>query len=525
MSKFNNNNIIVVSILLLVSFVSCIKNDLPYPKIQQNILSLVAEGELSSATIDNNALTVELSLKETTDLKKVKFSQYTYTEGAESSVNFLEGTYDLSSPIKVDLFKYYSFEWTISAHQSIERYFSVAGQIGATIIDEIGRRVIVYVPDNLDKSKLEVTSIKLGPEGLTTITPEITVGVFDFSAPMHIEVSYFDVKEEWTIYVDTTDAIVSTTQVDAWTNVIWAYGSAPEDAENGFQYKTTVSVDWIDLPKEYITYNGGAFYAYIPHLKAQTEYVVRAVSDENIGNEIIVKTEGLEVLPNPSFDNWWLNDKVWCPWEQDGVSFWDTGNTGAATLGQSNVLPSDDTPLGFGKSAKLETKFIGIAGVGKLAAGSIYSGSFRKVDGTNGILDFGRPWSTRPTKLKGYYKYTSNPIDYASEEWKHLVGQPDTCNIYVMLTDWNSPFEIRTNPKNRQLLDLNSPEIIAYGEFRTGTSTEEWVNFEIEFKYRATNRKPKYIVVAAAASRLGDYFTGGTGTTLYVDEFSLEYDY
>ena len=37
-------------------------------------------------------------------------------------------------------------------------------------------------------------------------------------------------------------------------------------------------------------------------------------------------------------------------------------------------------------------------------------------------------------------------------------------------------------------------------------------------------RKPTYIVISAAASYLGDYFTGGEGSTLYIDEFSLEYD-
>lgn len=518
-------NIYILLVVLSICITSCIKNDLPYPRIQQNILSLVAEGELSSAIIDNNALTIEISLSETTNIKKVSFTEYSYTEGAKSSVNLLEGTYDLSSPMIVELTKYYSYDWIISAKQSIERYFTIAGQIGETIIDVVGKRVIVYIPENLDKNSLEVTSIKLGPADVSVLTPEIPLGVYDFSEPVHVEVAYYDEKENWTIYVDTTTAIVTTTQVDAWTNVIWAYGAAPADANNGFQYKEVSSSDWIDLPKEYITYNGGAFSAYIPHLKAQTDYVVRAVSDENLGNEIAVKTEGFEVLPNPSFDLWWLDNKVWCPWEEGGESFWDTGNTGAATLGQSNVVPSDDTPHGIGKSAKLETKFIGIAGVGKLAAGSIYSGSFRKVDGTNGILDFGRPWNTRPTKLKGYYKYTSAPTDYASEEWKHLIGKPDTCNIYIILADWTTPYEIRTNPKNRQLLDLNSPEIIAHGELRSGTSIETWQEFEIELKYRATNRKPKYIVVAAAASRLGDYFTGGTGTVLYVDEFSLEYDY
>lgn len=523
----NNSNIyntILVAVCLLMS--GCIKNDLPYPKIQQNILSIAAHGEQSPATIDSKTMTAEIHLAENVDIKNVRFSDFTITEGATSSVDLLEGTHNLTTPMKVVLTGYQSYEWIISATQTFERYFSIAGQIGETTIDPVGRRVVLYVPNNLNKKALEVTSVKLGPAEVSTLTPAIEPGVYDFSKPMQVTVSYFDIVEEWTIYVDTTNAIVTTTQVDAWANVIWAYGAAPEGAENGFQYRKATSSQWIDLPQDYISHNGGAFTAYIPHLDTMTEYVVRAVSGENIGNEITVITESILELPNASFDDWWLkDDKVWCPWAQSDESFWDTGNTGAATLGQSNVVPSDNTPNGKGKSAMLETKFVGIAGVGKLAAGSIYSGSFKKVDGTNGILDYGRPWTARPVSLRGYYNYTTAPIDYVSDETQHLLGLPDTCSIYIALADWTAPYEIRTNPKNRQLFDLNSPSIIAYGELRSGTSTDGWQEFNIPLQYRATNRRPSYIVISCAASRYGDFFTGGTGALLYVDDFSLVYDY
>ena len=40
-----------------------------------------------------------------------------------------------------------------------------------------------------------------------------------------------------------------------------------------------------------------------------------------------------------------------------------------------------------------------------------------------------------------------------------------------------------------------------------------------------TSRVPTYIVVVASASKYGDYFTGGDGSVLFIDDFSLEYDY
>lgn len=34
-----------------------------------------------------------------------------------------------------------------------------------------------------------------------------------------------------------------------------------------------------------------------------------------------------------------------------------------------------------------------------------------------------------------------------------------------------------------------------------------------------------YLFVVATTSRYGDYFTGGEGSELYIDELSLDYDY
>lgn len=504
----------------------CIKNDLPYPRIQQNILSIAAEGEASPATISQDDLSVVLHLDETVNPRSVCFTDFTYTSGAECSKNLLEGTYDLTQPLQVTLSLYQDYTWTVSAEQTIERYLTVAGQIGETVIDVPGKRVVLYVPATADLHRIAVNSIKLGPRGVTTLSPHIKAGdVIDASSPVRIKVSYFDVEETWTLYVDTTESLVTTTQADAWVNVLWVYGNAPENADNGFQYRPASSSEWITVPKSSIVFNGGSFSACIPHLSPLTEYVVRAYSDQNMGNEIAVRTSAGLDLPNPGFENWWLNGKVWCPWAEGAESWWDTGNKGAATLGQSNVTPSEYTPSGIGLSAKLETKFVGIAGIGKLAAGSIYAGTFVKVDGTNGILDFGRPWDARPTKLKGYYSYTTSPINYASEEFKHLMNRPDSCHIWVALTDMDAPCQIRTNPKNRQLFNPDDPGVIAYGSFVRGDNTDGWQPFEVELKYKATNRKPKYMLVVCAGSKYGDYFTGGTGTVLYVDDFSLGYDY
>lgn len=511
--------------ILSVMFSGCIKNDLPYPKIPQYILKLAAQGEIQPAKLDSVNYKATVYLDETVDIRNVEFTEFAVTPGAKCDPDLLVGNYDLSTPIVVNLSLYQDYPWLVTAEQEIERYFEIEGQIGETAIDVIGHRILVRVPETADLAALTLASVKLGPAGITTMVPDLQTGLINLSKPLRVAVTAFGRTEDWTIYVEKTELVVQTTSVDPWSQVIWAYGNGPADVRNSFQYKEKSASEWIDVDINSVNQTQGAFSVAIAHLTPLTTYVVRAVSGENIGNEVEVTTQSTEILPDGSFDQWWLNGRIWCPWTEGGVRFWDTGNTGAATLGQSNVVPSDDTPDGTGQSAQLETRFVGIAGIGKLAAGSIYTGTFSKVDGTNGILDFGREWNLRPVKLRGYMKFHSEPINYANAEYKDLMNRPDSCHIYIAVTDWSAPYQIRTNPKNRQLFNPNSPEIIGYGELIRGSDTNGWEEFEIELKYRSTSRVPKYLQITCAASKYGDYFTGGTGTCLWVDQLSLHYDY
>lgn len=512
---------------IVSSTTGCIHNDLPYPKLPQNIFSIAAQGEINPARIDSTDYTVTLFLSEEVDIQAVKFTEFKYSPDAVCNKNLLEGAWDLSVPMTVELSLYQNYQWMISAEQNIEYYFTVAGQIGETVIDQIGHRIIVNVPENVDFKNLEVTSIKLGPKGITSLVPDCHVGShIDLSSPMKIDANAWGRTEDWTIYAQKTAQVVSTTAVDPWSMVVWAYGNGPAEADNGFEYREEGTSDWIPVSSSDIINKDGAFSCCIKHLKPLSRYTVRARSGENIGNEISVTTQATEILPDGNFDQWWLNGKIWCPWDENGTQFWDTGNTGAATLGESNVKPSDYVPNGLsGKSAELKTEFKGIASIGKLAAGSIYTGSYKKTDGTNGILDFGRPWTVRPTKLRGFYQYTTGEINYSNKEMEYLKGRPDTCSIYIALTDWTAPYEIRTNPNNRQLFDKNANYIIGYGQLERGTSMDSYEEFEIEINYRTTSLAPTYIMITCASSKYGDYFTGSSSSVLYVDQLSLDYDY
>ena len=509
----------------------CIHNDLPYPRIEQYITSVAADGQIREADIDTVNFRATVYLDETVDIEAVKFTSFDVTAGASATPDLREGVYNMTSPVVVNVSLYQNYQWIVGAVQPIERYFTIAGQLGETAIDVVGRRIVVRVPASADLSRLELTSVKLGPRDVSVMSPALTPGTINLSRPLRVAVTAFGRTEDWTIYVEKSELLVQTVSVDAWSQVVWASGSCPAQMKGGFMYKTDSDSEWRRLEDSAVSQTGGSFSACIPHLTPLSSYVVRAVAEDADGTiwegeELAVTTQATEVLPDASFDQWWLDNRVWCPWNEHGVRFWDTGNVGASKAGSSNVQPSDDTPLGSGQSAKLETRFVGLApGLGKLAAGSIFTGAFQRVDGTNGILDFGRPWTVRPTRLRGYFKYKTAPINYTSGEYKMLEGRPDSCHIYVALTDWTAPYEIRTNPNTRQLFDADSPSVIAYGELVRGSDTDGWQEFEIRLNYRSTSRVPSYIQITCAASKYGDFFTGGAGAVLFVDDFSLLYDY
>ena len=189
-----------------------------------------------------------------------------------------------------------------------------------------------------------------------------------------INVSTFGRTDEWTIYVERVEMLVNTDRVDAWSRVIWAYGSCPSDMSGGFQYRKASDTEWIDVPTSGVTQTSGAVVGCIKHLSPLTEYVVRAVAATNIGNEVKVTTDATADIPDGSFDQWWLkNNKIWCPWNEDGNQYWDTGNTGCGYTRTKQCGAYGSHVDGKGQAAELNTKFVGIGPVGKLAAGSIYT--------------------------------------------------------------------------------------------------------------------------------------------------------
>lgn len=513
-----------LAVMALMLLTGCLKNDIPYPRIQPNFTEFEADGCVQAAEIDSASRIVTLQLAETTDIYAVDVTHYALSDGASIVNGNLDEPVDLSQPYIVTLKLYQEYDWVIRAKQNIDRYFTVEGQVGATIIDVVAHRVVVTVTDSPGVKAVKVLSQKLGPQGALE-SPDLTGQTIDLTEPYHVEVTNFGRTEDWEIYAKETKASVTTTRVDAWTQVAWVYGAAIEGRDNGVEYRQAGTESWTKAPAAWITHTGGTFYARLINLQPETQYEARAYSDSEYGAVIQFTTGNIPTIPNIGFEEWCKPGKYWCPWPEGGVQYWDTGNQGAATLGDGNVFRTTDTSTGTGYAALLQSKFIGIGVLGKFGAGSIFAGKYMRTDGTNGVLSFGQPFTQRPTKLRGYLKYKSVPIDYTNDMWTALKGQPDTCIVWCALIDSNEPFEIRTKPSDRHLFNENGPEVIAYGKVQYGETIPNYIPFTIELNYVSTQRVPKYILIVSSASKYGDYFTGGNGSELYLDGMELLYDY
>lgn len=502
------------------------ESGIPYPATQANFTEFDVRYQSRRAAIDTINRVVTVFLNDSANISAVEVTGYRLSPDMAALVSpaVLDTPLDLSDTLDIALKVYRECVWHITAVQTIDREFAVAHQIGASLIDPDAHTVTATVPSSLPLTAITVTSMKLG--GATaTVSPDIVGRPTDFSLPVTVEVTEHGVTTPWTITILQTDLKVDITAVDAWTGVAWVYAAASEGDDVSFAFRKAGTMAWTDLPATDVTASGAVFTARIGGLEPLTTYEVVAMCGDDTTLEKEFTTGAAPQLPNATFTQWWLDDKVWCPWAKDGDAYWGTGNKGAATLGKSNVVPLEDamSPTGYA-GAVLQTRFVGVSILGKLAAGSVFSGTYVATDGTNGILSFGRPFSERPTRLRARLKYTTATINYANNEMAAMKGQPDTCIVWCALLDRTEPYEIRTNPKNRQLFNPQDPSVVAYGEFTSGSSIDDFVTIDVPFVYRSTSRVPEQIIIVASSSKYGDYFTGGAGAELTLLGYELLYD-
>ena len=325
-----------------------------------------------------------------------------------------------------------------------------------------------------------------------------------------------------------------TGSVNAWSTFAWLSGSitsksADFDSERlTFQWKKQADADWNEMPSNELANDGSDnITATLRGLTPNTAYEYRLcyVEDDNViaGNPVAFTTESMISLYNGGFEYWWMDGKVAYPTEK-GTSYWDTSNQGAASFGGSNTTETTEVVHSGSKAAKLESKYIVI----KFAAASMYTGSFGQLVGTSGAkLNWGVPFTARPTALKGYMQYAPVKINRVGSNLPAGApgkGETDQCGMYcALLTE-----ALKVDNTNMSTFPdwEKDPRVIAYGALpieQNVHSGGQWKEVNIPLVYRDLTTKPTHLLVVFSASKYGDYFHGGEGSILYVDDFSLEY--
>ncbi|MBD5216711.1 MAG: DUF4493 domain-containing protein [Bacteroidales bacterium] len=341
----------------------------------------------------------------------------------------------------------------------------------------------------------------------------------------------------YTIKVTDAPAVITPIQQSdvSYTTAHLGAEKLKEASEFGFEIReASASRSFEDWTRVAATVDGNRIYADVTDLKPGRNYEYRIYADDYVAEEIAYfSTVPYPQLPNSGFELWCTDkDGAELPNASTNDLFWDNGNHGSQTMGK-NVTDKDSGTKKSGQySAMLKSQFVGIGTIGKFAAGNLFIGKYLNTDGTDGVLGWGRPWQFRPTAVRLWVRYLpGKAVNKKGADDKYIPeGQLDQGIIYVALTNENNkayddgtswPFIIKT--KSQELFDKNAANVVAYGEHLFTAATDGMIQITIPLEEVHAGDVAN-IVFVASASRYGDYFSGGEGSTMWLDDIELIYE-
>lgn len=346
----------------------------------------------------------------------------------------------------------------------------------------------------------------------------------------------------WNIVV--SNATVATTEAipyEIWTSKATLHGKVTGTLASTpkFQYRvkgsgsswTTVDADLTEstFSKEITGLNPGTTYEYqaMDGTQASTvtcEFTTETTfQPENASFEAVSDSSSIILIHGTGQSTWW-----------------DTGNHGSSTMNKNVTTPDTSVKHSGNQSLLLSSQFVGMGKIGKFASGNLFAGKYLDTEGTDGVLGWGRPCTSRPKALKVYVRYEPATVDNGGDYIAN--GATDQGIIYVAIGDWAGqeanggtwPFVVRT----KKASSLFSTEkgtysgdgIIAYGEktfeeaYNDGGNMKELtINLDYD-NFGGNQRKPTSIIIVASASKYGDYFQGGDGSKMWLDDMELIYE-
>lgn len=383
-------------------------------------------------------------------------------------------------------------------------------------------------------------------------------GKLDFSLSVDYSTEIFD---DTIIFEPVSTGLAASSIYEIWA----AHATLHADVDATEYANSTVQFAYSSDGSAWITVDGvndseGTWKADISGLTPSTTYTYKLLIDDvQVGEEKTFTTEAAPKLPNGSFEyvskvsgeSYYKFYDPSCGVADASYMFWGSGNgegsegvNGSASMGI--VITTIDT--GDKKDGNQSVLCKNNSIVGMLTAGNLFTGQFAGLVGTSGgKVNFGRPWTSRPTALRIWCKYQTGKINILKNESLGVTKNDyDRAQVKVAIGTWdykkyggtkNSPVHINTTDASTFVDFFTDPNTIANGDLiiyndgymlnhgaKVTETTSEWVEYIIPLDYRQLSAYPTHIVISCATSQFGDYFTGYDGGKLWIDGAELIYE-
>ena len=295
----------------------------------------------------------------------------------------------------------------------------------------------------------------------------------------------------------------------------------------------------------------GMYSATLTGLTPETEYEYRLLTPDPqtkeptaVGASLTFTTEAAPTIPNSGFEAVSKNESseyysFYDPSSSivaNQTKWWDSGNAGSTYSISTTTITDPDTSNFKEGSQSVRLHSANVMGL-KFAAGNIFCGEFAGVSGLDGKVNFGRPFTGRPTALRFWVKYIGGKVDNAGgpEGSELTTNDFDKGQIKFALGTWDNkkyggsatcPVQVYTADKET-FWPIDSIEgTIAYADIvlQGDGSESEWQQVTLTLDYKDEATIPKYIIISAAASMYGDYFAGSSSSQLWLDGMELIYE-
>lgn len=457
------------------------------------------------------------------------FSDYTFTIGLDKEDTAQQLVYTASNAGAEGYFIATGFEpslyWTFTATPADgSETFTKSGEIAAV---EQGKKYAMNLKYTEHNGSLSFD--------LTVDTSTVEYDDQIFFEPVSTGLAASSIYEIWaahaTVHADVDEGEYGT------ENIFFEYRPA---ASQGEWSRTAANRD-----------SEGMYSATLTGLTPATEYEYRLLVPDPqtkeptvAGSSLTFTTEAAPTIPNGGFEAVSKNESseyysFYDPSSSivaNQTKWWDSGNAGSTYSISTTTITDPDTSNFKEGSQSVRLHSANVMGL-KFAAGNIFCGEFAGVSGLDGKVNFGRPFTGRPTALRFWVKYIGGKVDNAGgpEGSELTTNDFDKGQIKFALGTWDKnkfggtetcPVQVNTS-NEKTFWPINSIEgTIAYADIvlQGDGSESEWQQVTLTLDYKDEATIPKYIIISAAASMYGDYFAGSSSSQLWLDGMELIYE-